>query len=375
MVTRQLVSDVPLGAFLSGGVDSSLVVAAMGPAQTFSIGFDDPSYNEVAWSQRVAESLGVSHSVEVIRPDVVGLFEHLMPFLDDPIGDFSIFPTYLVSRLAREQVTVVLSGDGGDELFGGYETYAAQEKARAWQRIPGFLRSGMLEPFISGLKPRPEKKGLVNKARRFVEGLGHDARLGHARWRLFIGLRATAAALRARGVSCARHAGRGPHPGARRGGGARSELDRGLYVDLKSYLSDNCLVKIDRMAMACSLEGRVPLLDPELIELAFSVPAELKLNRGDTKPLLKRVAARHVPRECVYRPKQGFSIPIKNWLDGELRPLVDDLLGPSGSGERDSSGSRPWNGSGGSMTAGVANHSHVLWSMLVFEDWRGRWGV
>ena len=111
-VRRQLVSEVPLGAFLSGGVDSSLVVAAMGPAQTFSIGFDDPSYNEAAWSQRVAESLGVSHTVEVIRPDVVGLFEHLMPFLDDPIGDFSIFPTYLVSKLAREQVTVVLSGDG-----------------------------------------------------------------------------------------------------------------------------------------------------------------------------------------------------------------------------------------------------------------------
>ncbi|MFL5496543.1 MAG: asparagine synthase (glutamine-hydrolyzing), partial [Gemmatimonadales bacterium] len=186
-VRRQLVSDVPLGAFLSGGVDSSLVVAAMGPAHTFSIGFDDPSYNEVAWSERVAERLGVTHSVEVIRPDVVGLFEHLMPFLDDPIGDFSIFPTYLVSRLARRQVTVVLSGDGGDEVFGGYDTYAAQEKARAWRRIPAFLRHGLMQPLISALRPRPAKKGLVNKARRFVEGLEHDERLGHARWRLFVG--------------------------------------------------------------------------------------------------------------------------------------------------------------------------------------------
>ncbi|HEY8258901.1 MAG TPA: asparagine synthase (glutamine-hydrolyzing) [Gemmatimonadales bacterium] len=374
-VTRQLVSDVPLGAFLSGGVDSSLVVAAMGPAQTFSIGFDDPSYNEVAWSRRVAESLGVSHSVEVIRPDVVGLFEHLMPFLDDPIGDFSIFPTYLVSKLAREQVTVVLSGDGGDELFGGYETYAAQEKARAWQRIPGFLRSGVLEPFISGLKPRPEKKGLVNKARRFVEGLGHDERLGHARWRLFTG-----AALRQELFAPDAHRALGTPIEAHilalaEEAGPRSELDRGLYVDLKSYLSDNCLVKIDRMAMAVSLEGRVPLLDPELIELAFSVPADLKLYHGDTKPLLKRVAARHVPRECVYRPKQGFSIPIKNWLDGELKPLVDELLGSDRIRREGLFRVETVERLRREHSSGVANHSHVLWSMLVFEDWRDRWGV
>ncbi len=374
-VTRQLVSDVPLGAFLSGGVDSSLVVASMGPAQTFSIGFDDPSYNEVAWSRKVADSLGVSHSVEVIQPDVVGLFEHLMPFLDDPIGDFSIFPTYLVSRLAREQVTVVLSGDGGDELFGGYETYAAQEKARAWQRIPAFLRHGMLEPMISSLRPRPEKKGLVNKARRFVEGMGYDERLAHARWRLFTGpaLRRqlfTPDAYRALGTPVEAHI-----LALAAEAGTRSDLDRELYVDLKSYLSDNCLVKIDRMAMACSLEGRVPLLDPELIELAFSVPAALKLHRGETKPLLKRVAARHVPRECVYRPKQGFSIPIKNWLDGELRPLVDDLLGSDRIGREGLFQVETVERLRREHSSGLANHSHVLWSLLVFEDWRSRWAV
>jgi asparagine synthase (glutamine-hydrolysing) len=374
-VRRQLVSEVPLGAFLSGGVDSSLVVSAMGPVKTFSIGFDDPSYNEVAWSRRVAERLGVSHSVEIIRPDVVGLFEHLMPFLDDPIGDFSIFPTYLVSRLAREQVTVVLSGDGGDELFGGYETYAAQEKARAWSRIPGVLRHSLLEPAIAGLRPRPEKKGLVNKARRFVEGLGHDERLGHARWRLFAGsaLRrelfapeafgALTTPVEAHVLALAAEA------------GARSELDRALYVDLKSYLSDNCLVKIDRMAMACSLEGRVPLLDPELIELAFHLPPELKLHRGRTKPLLKRVAARHVPADCVYRAKQGFSIPIKNWLDHELRPLVDDLLSPDRLRREGVFRVETVERLRREHGAGTANHSHVLWALLVFEDWRARWAV
>ncbi|HEX3234024.1 MAG TPA: asparagine synthase (glutamine-hydrolyzing) [Gemmatimonadales bacterium] len=374
-VQRQLVSDVPLGAFLSGGVDSSLVVAAMGPAHTYSIGFDDPSYNEVAWSKRVAESLGVTHSVEVIRPDVVGLFEHLMPFLDDPIGDFSIFPTYLVSRLARREVTVVLSGDGGDEIFGGYDTYAAQEKARAWRRIPGFVRQGMMEPLIGALRPRPAKKGLVNKARRFVEGLQNDERLGHARWRLFAG-----SALRRELFAPEAHAALSTPVEAHilelAGEVAgRSEVDRELYIDLKSYLSDNCLVKIDRMAMACSLEGRVPLLDPELVELAFRMPAELKVGREGTKILLKRVAARHVPKECVYRPKEGFSIPIKNWLGGELRPLVDDLLSSERLRREGVFRVETIERLRREHDAGVANHSHVLWSLTVFEDWRARWGV
>jgi len=374
-VRRQLISDVPLGAFLSGGVDSSLVVAAMGPARTFSIGFEDPSYNEVAWSKRVAEWLGVTHSVEVIRPDVVGLFEHLMPFLDDPIGDFSIFPTYLVSRLARREVTVALSGDGGDEVFGGYDTYAAQEKARAWRRIPRFLRHGMIEPLISALRPRPAKKGLVNKARRFVEGLEHDERLSHARWRLFVGAAMrrelfTPEAHRALGTPVEAHILELAGEAA-----GRSEVDRELYVDLRSYLSDNCLVKIDRMAMACSLEGRVPLLDPELVELAFRMPAELKVGREGTKILLKRVAARHVPKECVYRPKEGFSIPIKNWLGNELRPLVDDLLSSERLRREGVFRVETVERLRRDHDAGRANHSHVLWSLMVFEDWRSRWGV
>jgi asparagine synthase (glutamine-hydrolysing) len=374
-VERQLVSDVPLGAFLSGGVDSSLVVAAMGDAQTFSIGFDDPTYNELAWAQRVADHLGVSHDFEVIQPTVVDLFDDLMNFMDDPIGDFSIFPTYLVSRHARRRVTVALSGDGGDELFGGYETYLAQDKARLWQRIPRFLRSGMAEPAIRALRPTAKKKGLVNKAKRFVEGLEHPDALGHARWRLFVGdsLRRslfTQEAQSAMATGSERHI-----LELREDAAARDEVDRGLYVDFRSYLVDNCLVKVDRMSMACSLETRVPLLDKELVELAFRVPSRLKVSGSETKDLLKRVAARHVPRECVYRPKEGFSIPIKHWLRTEFRPALEELLSPSRL-TRD--------GVFDPVTAerlkaehlsGEANHSHVLWSMLVFQDWRTRWGV
>jgi asparagine synthase (glutamine-hydrolysing) len=185
-VRRQLVSDVPLGAFLSGGVDSSLITAAMGEAVTFSIGFEDPTYNELKHSTSVAHHLGVQHITEVIRADALELFDHLMHFMDDPIGDSSIFPTYLVSRLARRHVTVSLSGDGGDELFGGYETYLASGMARRYDALPRVLRKGVIEPAVGLLRPTRAKKGLVNKAMRFVEGVQHDPGIGHARWRLFL---------------------------------------------------------------------------------------------------------------------------------------------------------------------------------------------
>jgi asparagine synthase (glutamine-hydrolysing) len=374
-VQRQLVSDVPLGAFLSGGVDSSLVVSAMGPAQTFSIGFDDPTYNELEWARRVADHLGVSHDFEVIRPNVVDLFDHLMRFMDDPIGDFSIFPTYLVSQHARRNVTVALSGDGGDELFGGYETYVANEKARAWRKLPALLRAGLAEPAVRRLRPTAKKKGLVNKAKRFVEGLEHPEALGHARWRLFVG-EAMRESLFSPDARAAMNADPNRHVlDLRARADRRDELDRSLYDDFKSYLVDNCLVKVDRMSMACSLESRVPLLDKELVELAFRIPSTLKIAEGRTKDLLKRVAARHVPRECVYRPKEGFSIPMKRWLGTEFRPILEEMTSTrrlEAEGVFDAGTIARLKSE---HLSGRANHSHVLWAVLVFQDWRSRWSV
>jgi asparagine synthase (glutamine-hydrolysing) len=372
-VQRQLISDVPLGAFLSGGVDSSLVVASMGEATTFSIGFDDPTYNELRWSQRVAEHLGSQHLTEIIKPDIEELFEHLIYFLDDPIGDFSIFPTYLVSRLARKHVTVSLSGDGGDELFGGYETYLASSRAKQYNYIPSFFRNKIIEPLIKSLKPRPAKKGLVNKAKRFVEGLEHPVELAHARWRIFAGevVRRELFTDEARKELVT--------PAAShilelfRRAGDRQPLNRSLYVDLKSYLCDNCLVKVDRMSMAVSLEARVPYLDIELVDLVMRIPDALKISNSQSKVLLKRVASRYVPKDCVYRPKEGFSIPIKNWLGNQLRPLMEELLN-----------SRTLNKQGVFRVStierlkrehltGLANHSHLLWSLMVFQAWCKRW--
>ncbi|MDQ2670512.1 MAG: asparagine synthase C-terminal domain-containing protein, partial [Gemmatimonadota bacterium] len=259
-------------------------------------------------------------------------------------------------------------------LFGGYETYIAQERARVWSRLPAAVRRG-IEPAIARMAPRPAKKGLVNKAKRFVEGLEHSPSLMHARWRLFMGeaLRRelfTPEALAAQQTPLGHHVER-----LFEAAGDRERLDRMLYVDLRSYLSDNCLVKVDRMSMACSLEARVPFLDPDVVALAFRVPAALKVAGGATKVLLKQVAARHVPREAVYRGKQGFSMPMKHWLGSEFRPLVDDLLSPAriaaGGVIRVATVERLK----AEHFAGRANHSHLLWGLLVFQDWRARWAV
>lgn len=367
-VRLQMISDVPLGAFLSGGVDSSLVVSAMGRAHAFSIGFDDPTYNELPWSSRVARHLGIEHTTEIIQPDVRTMFERLLLHLDDPIGDFSIFPTFLVSQLARRHVTVCLSGDGGDELFGGYETYLADRLAR---RLPSVLRwTGAVERW---LRPSPAKKGPINKTKRFLEGWRHDPALGHARWRLFL-----SEALRAELLNDAV----GDAIGGRAEehvlqafarGGPRDRLDRNLYVDFKTYLPDNILTKVDRMSMAVSLEARVPLLDKDLVELAFQVPADLKVAGGELKSILKKTAARHVPAECLYRSKQGFSIPIKNWLKTSLKPLMLDLLDTERLRRQDLFRVPTVERLVRQHLAGTHNHSHVLWSLMVFQQWHATW--
>jgi asparagine synthase (glutamine-hydrolysing) len=372
-VRQQLIADVPLGAFLSGGVDSSLVVAAMGEAETFSIGFDDPSYNELEYSREVASHLGVDHKTQVIKPQVADLFDRLMLQMDDPIGDFSIFPTFLVSRLAREHVTVSLSGDGGDELFGGYETYLANDLATAYSRVPQVVRNGLIEFVLDQMKPRPEKKGLINKAKRFIEGFHQPGAMGHARWRIFLS-ETMRAGFFSSDIATAMDRPAGAHIESLFDRAKNlSPLNQCLYVDTRSYLLDNCLVKTDRMSMAVSLEARVPLLDYELVELAFRVPDEIKIRRRETKAVLKHIAARKIPRHCAYRPKEGFSIPIKHWLGTQFRPLLEDATSRSrieGDGIFDFS---VIDNLKNEHLSGRANHSHLLWSLIVFDRWKSTW--
>jgi len=372
-VQRQLVSDVPLGVFLSGGVDSSLIAANMGPAKAFSIGFDDGSYNELPYARRVAEHIGAEHVYDVLKPDVAGLFGHLMEFLDDPIGDFSIFPTFLLAKLTRQYVTVALSGDGGDELFGGYETYVAQRYSHWYSYLPEPLRTSWMPALSERLPPSQLKKGTINKIKRFVEGAAYPESLGHSRWRLFASdlLKDQLVLPEARAqmetpteahiVQLFEQA------------GSRPSLDQQLYVDLRSYLVDNCLVKVDRMSMAESLEVRVPLLDRELVELAFELHPSLKLDGRETKAVLKRVAARQLPRDCVYRPKEGFSMPMKHWLTTELREVLEEYLAPKKVRETGVFQSEMIETLKNEHMRNLANHSHVLWSLIVFQAWHDRW--
>lgn len=373
-VREQMVADVPLGSFLSGGVDSSLITAHMPQPSTFSIGFDDPSYDELPWAEIVADHLGTDHRTRVLRASSGDLFDTLMHHLDDPIADVSVFPTYLVSQLAREHVTVALSGDGGDELFGGYETYVAQEVARLWRRCPRPIRAAA-SAALGALPPAAAKKGWRNKARRFVDGFERPAELEHARWRLFLSRE-----LRRDLYAPEWLAALPPDPGEHvreefRDAEGLPALGRRLYVDMRSYLADNCLVKVDRMSMAHSLEVRVPLLATPVVEAAFALPDREKLRHLATKPLLKRVAARYVPRECVYRPKEGFSIPMKHWLSGELRPRLEDLL----SAERLRREGRFRVDAVERLKRehfeGRENHAHLLWALLVYQDWRDRWAA
>jgi asparagine synthase (glutamine-hydrolysing) len=304
--------------------------------------------------------------VEIIRP---GARPPTVCALDDPIGDFSIFPTYLVSQLASRHVKVVLVGDGGDELFGGYETYLANEQARSWQRVPACLRRGVIEPLIAALPPTPAKKGLVNKAKRFVEGTRLDPEWGHARWRVFCD-----EAVR-RGSSPDRRVRRlrPVVPTSWRCGPRHAQGRSRPGPDVTSAATWSITAAKLIVSMACSI--RLAFHCSTGIVEFVRLPSQLKFDERRTKILLKRVAARHVPHECVYRPKEGFSIPIKQWLRQELKGLVEHYLAPARL-QREGlfqtvTVERLWR----EHLENRANHSHLLWSLLVFEQWRERWSV
>jgi asparagine synthase (glutamine-hydrolysing) len=375
-VRLRLVSDVPLGAFLSGGIDSSTIVCLMSeimdqPAQTFSIGFDDPSYNESRYARIVADHFGTEHHELTIRPDVVTLVEGLVKYLDEPLADVSIFPTYLVSQLARRNVTVVLSGDGGDELFAGYEWYLADKLARSYRRLPAAVRTRWLPWVVNRIPPSPRKKGLINKLKRFVEGAVLPEALRHFRWNIFL----TDAAKQRLYSAELRRAAEPLDASARwtaylQAAEAADPLGQEQFADIKTYLADDILVKVDRMSMANSLEARTPYLDYRVVEFAARLPSHLKLRGLQTKYLLKRCMATKLPRDILTRRKEGFSIPMKNWLRQELRPLLQEVLSPARLKQEGLFNSAYVETLKTEHLQGRANHSHQLWSLLIFEIWR-----
>ncbi len=375
-VDIRLMADVPLGAFLSGGLDSSTIVSFMSelmdrPVQTFSIGFGDPTYNELPYARMVAEAYGTNHYEEFLEADIHDMALQLVSQFDEPFGDFSIFPTFLVSQVARRFVTVALSGDGGDELFGGYDTYVAQGvEQRYYNWLPGLLRQQVLPRMMDLIPPQPAKKGLINKAKRFIEGAALSDAWQHTRWMMFMSDRERRSLYsgdvlnRLNGDTPGALMERYFHQVSR-----HDPLTQQQYVDVKTYLVDDILTKVDRMSMAVSLEARVPLLDHRIVEFALNLPQHLRLHKDETKVILRRIMADRLPEKVLNKPKQGFSIPIKHWLRSELRPLMKDLLAPDVVRQR------------GYFEAGVVerwvaehesgryNHSHRLWALMVFELW------
>jgi asparagine synthase (glutamine-hydrolysing) len=374
-VVSQLMADVPLGAFLSGGIDSSSIVALMSgasaqPVNSFSIGFSDGTYNELPYAREVAALFKTNHRERTASPNLDDMFERLVVHLDEPFADTSLFPTFTVSELAREHVKVVLSGDGGDELFGGYDAYQAQALSAKLGWMGDALMPALAE-VAAVLPPTGKKKGLVNKVKRFSAGAATaPSDLGHYRWMVYLSARDKARLYRP-GLrdALAAHDVYAPVRDALGRFSQDDVLNRQLYADLSLYLADDILVKVDRMSMATSLETRAPFLDGEVMELAFSMPGHLKIRHGERKWILKQAMKGVLPDSILNRKKEGFSIPMKNWLRRELQPLMRDLLSPQRVARRGLFDPVVVSELMDAHTAGKENHAHTLFPLMVFERW------
>jgi asparagine synthase (glutamine-hydrolysing) len=369
-VRLRLLSDVPLGAFLSGGIDSSLVVASMvrncsNRVLTTSVGFDEHAFNELEYARTVANHLGTESHEQIVRPDIVDLLPKLAWHLDEPFADSSAVPTYYVSRAAREHVTVALSGDGGDELWAGYARHRVERweiAAREWLGRKASRAAGRLAARL------PLSLKGARSLRHLALPPADAYAQKHAYGMFENGLRAAlyspdfAREVRDAdpfvGFRIAYQACPSPDP-----------IDRALYVDVKTYLADDIMTKVDKMSMAVSLESREPLLDHELLAFAASVPSSLKIRNGRGKHLLRRLLARRMPQSIVDRPKQGFAAPIGQWLRGPLAPMVHELLLDGRLKARgvfdDREVARIWT----EHRAAAGDHSHRLWTLVMLELW------
>jgi asparagine synthase (glutamine-hydrolysing) len=383
-ISREMVADVPLGAFLSGGIDSSTIVALMQAestlrVRTFTIGFHERAYDEAAQARMVAGHLGTQHTELYVTPtETLAAIPKMPALYDEPFADSSQVPTFLVSQLARQHVTVSLSGDGADELFGGYNRYAWGPRIwRALSRVPVPVR-GQLARGMSAVSPR-----------RWDSLYGAAAAMLPARYRMRIAgekahkLASVLAvespdAMYRELVSHWRHpasvvvGGRepaslpvdGPGPAT-----ASSHADRMMYLDLLTYLPNDILVKVDRASMSVSLEARAPYLDHRVVEFAWRLPLAMKVRGGQGKWLLRRLLARHVPPALTNRPKMGFGVPIDAWLRGPLRTWAEDLLEASRlrrEGYLEPSAiAKTWT----AHIEGSRNWQHLLWDVLMWQAW------
>jgi asparagine synthase (glutamine-hydrolysing) len=374
-VRVRLVADVPLGAFLSGGVDSSAVVAMMSlegaaPVRTFSIGFPEADYDEVAYARLVAKRYATVHEELVVEPRALDVLPKLVRHYGEPFGDSSAVPTWYVSELTRRSVTVALSGDGGDEAFAGYQRYLADRLIAGYLRLPRFVREQLVRRAIDALPAPARPRGFVGRLKRFVATADPSRERQYVRYLCIFANDAKAELLSPE--YAARMAGTDSitlvEELYRRADG-ETFLDRTLSVDQHLYLPDDILAKVDIASMGNALETRAPFLDHRLLEFAASCPPELKLRGATGKYLVKKALEPHLPREVLYRRKMGFGMPIAEWFRGELGDLAGDLLlSPRALGRgyfRGEAVRRVLDEHRGRQ----ADHGYRLWVLLFLELW------
>ena len=381
-VQLRMISDVPLGAFLSGGLDSSVIVGLMSqvatqPVKTFSIGFGEKTYDELEYARIVATHFHTEHHEFQVTPNAQEIIADLVWHLDEPFADSSAIPTYYVAKCAREHVTVALSGDGGDEIFAGYRRYLGRKLAETYNRLPRLLRQQFFQKWIARLPESTAYTGrsLIKKLKRFseqaadAERYAYSSRLPVLREELKVELYARELreqtevgtpgyapfhALQAYFEQCA----------------GQDPITQMMWVDLQTYLPDDILVKVDKMSMAVSLEARAPLLDHKLIEYMAGVPTALKLKGLTLKYLLKQVAARFLPAAIINRPKQGFVVPLAAWFKGELRDYLHDHLLDGTARQRGFFEPRQLERLIAEHQQGKHDYSQELWALLMFELWQ-----
>ncbi|HKC66486.1 MAG TPA: asparagine synthase (glutamine-hydrolyzing), partial [Pyrinomonadaceae bacterium] len=375
-IRMRLVSDVPLGVLLSGGVDSSTVAAmavrsSSEAVKTFSISFAETSFDESSYARAVAKFLGTDHHEERLSVDLAAnLVSEIGSWMDEPFSDPSLVPTYLLSRFTRKHVTVALGGDGGDELFAGYEMYPAHNIAQTYARVPHILRRALVEPLVRILPVKTKNLSLDYKARRFVAGMNYDEVARHHVWfgsftpeeqEQLLSERAKAEsdgdiyrdARRLLAEEC----------------DADNVVEQMQCLDTQLYLAEDILTKVDRASMAVSLEVRAPFLDPRVAEYAASLPLSYKLHGRKTKYILKRAVRDLLPSFVTRRGKKGFGVPVAEWLKGRLRPLARDLLSPARLRKAGLFDAAYVQQLQDEHERGRANHRKLLWTLLMFELW------
>ncbi|NNL85019.1 MAG: asparagine synthase (glutamine-hydrolyzing) [Myxococcales bacterium] len=371
--TLRLRSDVPVGVFVSGGIDSSTLVALIAEQTdsaipAFTLTYDDDSFSELAYAKEIAKRFRLE--LETLRIDPVSpeVLSRAIWHLDQPMSDLSAVPFYMISERASQQVKVALSGEGSDEIFAGYDRFVAARLARAFGRcrIERPLRA--LAPLVASLRDRPEKKGFVNLLKRFFEGLDQPESGGAMRWQYFLDPARTRSLFRSETLDAVVDDAFATISEHRERSGAQHPLDADLAADLAVTMPDSLLMKVDKMSMAHGLEVRVPFLSHEVVEFAASLPAAWKLEGTRTKSILRSAVAPLLPKEIVRRGKQGYSLPIKNWLRGEMGDFAKDVLERSALIDRyfrREAVRDLWE----EHRAHRANHNHILWSLLNAALW------